>query len=185
MKKLCIILSVIMVIGCLGYLAYDKVTDFMVKKTLGILSEDEALKAQIEAAIKNAGTNELSEDAGTEDEPVLEEKPAETAKPVEKEKNKDENSPKEQTVEKSSTPSKTEKPKKSGGTLTMDDLQGADKAYVMSIYNRFTASEVSTVSAMLSGGITAEEKRKIKSIVYAKVSTAEINKLYAIAEKYQ
>ena len=73
----------------------------------------------------------------------------------------------------------------SGGSLSIDDLQPTDKEYVMSIYKRFTASEVSHCSAMLADGLTAAEKKEIKAIVYAKVSSGEVSKLLAIAKKYQ
>ncbi len=179
MKKLAIVLSVLIVIGCLGYIAYDKITDYMVKKTLMMVSEDEQLKAEIDAVLENmevpAPAESPAPDEG-EEIPQNSDAPKATA-PVDEKGRSAAVFP--------TAPPQTPKPKKSSEGLSMDDLEGSDKSYVMSIYNRFTASEISTVSGMLSGGLTVEEKRTIKSIVYAKVSGAEIDRLYAIARKYQ
>lgn len=179
MKKIAIVLSVIIIVGCLGYIAYDKITDFMVKKTLTMVAEDEQLQAEIDAALEKTEVPSASESPApdaNEESQKPETKPQVTA-PVDDKGRSAAAFP--------TAPPATPKPKKSSGGLSMDDLEGSDKAYVMSIYNRFTASEVSTVSGMLSGGLTVEEKRAIKSIVYAKVSGAEIDRLYAIARKYQ
>lgn len=179
MKKTAIILSVLIIIGCLGYIAYDKITDYMVKKTLTIVAEDETLKAQIEAAMENIDIGKPEETPESDAEPTA---PANTAALKETPKT---DAKGRQAASLPTAPPQTPKPKKSSDGLSMDDLEGSDKSYVMNIYSRFTASEISTVSGMLSGGLTVEEKRAIKSIVYAKVSGAEIDRLYSIARKYQ
>ena len=178
MKKLSIVLSVLIIIGCLGYIAYDRITDFMVKKTLTLVAEDEQIKAHIDAVLEDVVAPEPIESPApsTEGEEPQNSGAPEATAPVDNQGRSAAAFP--------TAPPKTPAPKQSGG-LSMDSLEGSDKSYVMSIYNRFTASEVSTVSSMLSGGLTVEEKRAIKSIVYAKVSGAEIDRLYAIARKYQ
>lgn len=59
-----------------------------------------------------------------------------------------------------------------------------DHPYVKSIYNRFSASEIAQVSAMMTGGFTPEEKSRVKSIVMSKVTSDEINKLKEIYSLY-
>ena len=188
MKKLVIILIILGVLGCAGYLAYDKITDFMVKKTLNMVMEDEKLKAEIDAVLEGIVPQLPADSAdapggeeGTPDSSSDLNTPADghsvsvlpTANPHASAR------PRASAHPQSSAPAKND------GELTIDDLQGADKTYVMGIYKRFSASEVSKVSGMLSGGLTAEEKKAIKAIVYAKVSSTEINKLFQIAKKYQ
>ncbi len=202
MKKFIGILSILVIIGCLGYLGYQKVTDFMVRKTLTLISEDESIQQHLDAVMEEI---EL-----TTEDPQKAPSEAETDTPPYQtsEKGKTADAPKGDTKEiriptqKEPTPAKIPEkdekrqpivfpkapektPTPSAGGLTIDSLESADKAYVMNIYKRFTASEVTTVSGMLSGGITAEEKKQIKAIVYAKVSSAEVNELYRIANKYR
>ncbi len=178
MKKLAIILLALIILGFGGYLAYDKITDFVVKKTLNMVMEDEKLKAEVDAVLEGV---ELAPEIvpAPENSPTGQEaEPSPMPKAPVDEKGRPANIfP--------TAPPKTPAPSKKDGTLTMDDLKGADKTYVMGIYKRFSASEVSTVSGMLSGGLTAEEKKAIKAIVYAKVSRSEIDKLFQIAKKYQ
>lgn len=59
-----------------------------------------------------------------------------------------------------------------------------DHPYVKSIYSRFSAGEITEVSTMMSGGVTAEEKVRIKQILFSKVSSSEINKLKEIYSLY-
>ena len=59
-----------------------------------------------------------------------------------------------------------------------------DEPLVQNVYARFSASEVSTVTGMLAGGLTREEKRYIKSLVYSRVSAAEISQLMEIYNRY-
>lgn len=59
-----------------------------------------------------------------------------------------------------------------------------DEPLVQNVYARFSASEVSTVTGMLAGGLTREEKRYIKGLVYSRVSAAEISQLMEIYNKY-
>jgi len=146
-----------------------------------MFAEDEALQQDISSAIENLQLPELTDNPQDSDRTIeLPSTPAMHSDPKTESSDK-----KTEAVIYPTAPSKTSAPTQNVGSLAIDDLDSADKAYVMSIYNRFTASEVSTVSGMLSGGLTVEEKRAIKKIVYAKVSDAEINKLYEIARKYQ
>ncbi len=168
-KSLVIIFFVLVIIGCLLYAGYDYATDYVVKKTLLIVAEDKELQAQIEAALEQVplspseNTEETTGEDKTEAPPLAE-------------------SPSGAEVQPSNVPTSVQT---DDGKLSIDDLQPSDKNYVMSIYKRFTASEVNQVTAMLTDGITPEEKQIIKSIVYAKVSQEEVNKLYTIAKKYQ
>ncbi|MBQ7036944.1 MAG: hypothetical protein IJN74_05590 [Clostridia bacterium] len=164
-KKLCVIFAFLIVLGGLLWWAYDFATDLLVKKTLIMVSNDAALKEDVDKAIAQALETQNTPEK-TPDEP----EGNSPEKPQEKPQTGSENMPSVSTQD---------------GTLSIDDLQPSDKDYVMSIYKRFSASEVSQVSGMLSGGITPEEKQIIKGIVYAKVSKAEVNKLFAIAKKYQ
>lgn len=59
-----------------------------------------------------------------------------------------------------------------------------DHPYVKSIYARFSAGEIAEVSGMMAGGVTSEEKSRIKQIVFSKVSRSEINKLQEIYSLY-
>ena len=52
-----------------------------------------------------------------------------------------------------------------------------DEPLVKSVAARFSQSEIAEMTKMAAGGFTAEEKSKIKSIVYSKVSQAEISEL--------
>ncbi len=165
-KKLCIILACLAVFSALLFWAYDYFTDLLVKKTLIMVSSDPQIKEEFEKAMSQAlETQNKSEEDGIEAPP--------------------QNAPEESPDKPKENDEKTPSVKTKDGSLSIDDLQPTDKEYVMSIYKRFSASEVSQVSGMLSGGITPEEKQIIKSIVYAKVSQAEVNKLFAIAKKYQ
>lgn len=168
-KKLCIVLAVLLFLGLGLWWAYEYATDLLVKKTLMIVSQDPDIRSDFEAAVdkaladRNGAQAKQEGDKGTESE-APSEAPSNTSQPT-----------------------KTEPPTVStdDGTLSIDDLQPSDKKYVMSIYKRFTAAEVNQVSSMLSNGITPEEKKTIKAIVYAKVSREELNTLFAIAKKYQ
>ena len=164
-KKLCILLLTLVLLGGMLFWAYDYATDFLVKKTLVMVSNDPQIKADVDNAINAAlASNE-------EKEPSQEDEPQDSS-----DKTPDKSS---ENLDKPSVPATND------GSLTIDDLENSDKAYVMSIYKRFSTSEVSQVSNMLSGGITPEEKKMIKSIVYSKVSQAEVNRLFAIAKKYR
>lgn len=55
---------------------------------------------------------------------------------------------------------------------------------VREVYARFSASEISTCSSMLSGGLTKEEKKYIKNLVYSRVSSAEISEIERLYYKY-
>ncbi len=168
MKKwLFILLSIFVIIGCLLYVAYDYATDYLVKKTLLMVAEDEELKAQIEEALHEIQVAPLPENA---------EKTGVTQE-GDPPKGTDESAPAANTQPSSVSTD--------DGKLSIDDLKPSDKDYVMSIYKRFTSSEINYVTSMLSNGLTVEEKREIKAIVYAKVSSEEVNTLYAIAKKYQ
>lgn len=52
-----------------------------------------------------------------------------------------------------------------------------EEPLVKSVAARFTQAEIAELSKMAAGGFTAEEKARVKSIVYAKVSSSEINEL--------
>lgn len=55
---------------------------------------------------------------------------------------------------------------------------------VREVYGRFSSSEISTCSNMLSGGLTKEEKKYIKNLVYSRVSSAEISEIERLYYKY-
>lgn len=167
-KKLCIILSCLLVFSVLCFWAYDYFTDILVKKTLIMVSSDPQIKEEVDKAISQA----LEVQSGRED---VKENPESTVE------NTPDKSPDMPNQNEEKTPSVTTK----DGTFSIDDLQPGDKEYVMNIYKRFSASEISQVSSMLSGGITPEEKQIIKGIVFAKVSQTEVNTLFTIAQKYQ
>ena len=59
-----------------------------------------------------------------------------------------------------------------------------DEPLVQNVYARFSASEISTVTAMMANGFTKEEKKYIKSLVFSRVSSAEISQLKEIYYKY-
>lgn len=52
-----------------------------------------------------------------------------------------------------------------------------DHPFVKNIYQRFSASEIAEISAMMADGITKEERAKIKEIVLSRVSRDEIEEL--------
>ncbi len=178
MKKIIGILSILVIICCLGFLGYQKVTDFMVRKTLTLISEDESIQKHLDTVLEGM---KLPDDLQKEPPESQADTPEASDKGKKSEPQKE--GTKENTPSAKKEPTKTQTP--SQGGLTMDSLDSADKAYVMNIYKRFTSSEISTVSGMLSGGITKEEKKQIKAIVYAKVSGAEVKELYRIADKYR
>lgn len=66
--------------------------------------------------------------------------------------------------------------KKSGGFW--------DEPLVKSVYARYSASEIASVSSMAAGGFTPEEKRQVKAIVFAKMSRAELNEIINLYYKY-
>lgn len=67
---------------------------------------------------------------------------------------------------------------------TPDGIDPADKAYVMGIYSRYSAAEVSEVSAIMSRKHTPEERARAKQIVFSKMSRAEYNRIMELARKY-
>ncbi len=174
-KRLPIILSILIIIGCVGYIIYECTTDFIVKKTILFIREDAALQEDVQKIIDSHMPVSENNEEGTTENPVQSENSLDAPSKGNAENN-------EETAKKTQTPVYS---KGEDGVLSIDDLQPSDKSYVMSIYYRFSASEVNTVSQMMADGITTEEKQTIKQIVYAKVSRAEVDTLFAIARKYQ
>ncbi len=72
--------------------------------------------------------------------------------------------------------------KKSEKTSEVKDFWS--EPLVREVYGRFSASEISTCSNMLSGGLTKEEKKYIKNLVYSRVSSAEISEIERLYYKY-
>lgn len=72
--------------------------------------------------------------------------------------------------------------KKAESTPTAGDFWS--EPLVREVYGRFSASEISTCSSMLSGGLTKEEKKYIKNLVYSRVSSAEISEIERLYYKY-
>lgn len=66
----------------------------------------------------------------------------------------------------------------------LNRLSPEDRAYVMSIYARFTSGEISEVTGLMSGQMTPEKKKQIKQIVFSKISRDEYNRLCILADKY-
>lgn len=81
----------------------------------------------------------------------------------------------------SPTPEKTEEKKAETASGAKDFWS---EPLVKAVYGRFSASEISTCSSMLSGGLTKEEKRYIKNLVYSRVSSAEISEIERLYYKY-
>lgn len=83
--------------------------------------------------------------------------------------------------EKEEAEEKTEE-KKAESTSEVKDFWS--EPLVREVYGRFSASEISTCSSMLSGGLTKEEKKYIKNLVYSRVSSAEISEIERLYYKY-
>lgn len=64
----------------------------------------------------------------------------------------------------------------------IEDLTADDKAFLMGIYGRFSAAEISKMTKKLAGGLTNEEKQEIMEFLYGKLSKAEIDRLMKIAD---
>lgn len=59
-----------------------------------------------------------------------------------------------------------------------------DYELVREVYSRFTMSEITEVSRLMSGGLNAESKARIKEIIYSKVSRDEVTQLLEIYNTY-
>lgn len=68
--------------------------------------------------------------------------------------------------------------------VKLNGLSPEDRAYVMSIYARFTSWEISEVTGLMSGQMNPEKKNHIKQIVFSKISREEYNRLCELADKY-
>ena len=66
-----------------------------------------------------------------------------------------------------------------------DEVTSADKVVAASmVMKKLSASDISTLQGMLSGGLSAEEKEKAKDIAYARFTEEEIAKIKELYHKY-
>lgn len=63
-------------------------------------------------------------------------------------------------------------------------VSNADREYVMNIYSRYSSAEVAEVLNLATGGITPQEKKRIKEIVFSKMSRAEYDEIIRLSNKY-
>jgi len=154
-KKICILAAVLCVFGIAGKITYDKVTEYLALKGLDIIA--------------SSSVEDYFDKAGREDEPEASET----------------ESRRDETAEESDLPVKTPQTGSDSTPVSAPDgIDPADKAYVMSIYSRYTAAEVSEVSAIMSSPYNKEKRARAKQIVFSKMSHAEYNKIMELARKY-
>lgn len=66
-----------------------------------------------------------------------------------------------------------------------DEVTSADKVVAASmVMKKLSASDISTLQGMLSGGLSAEEKEKAKDIAYSRFTEEEIAKIKELYHKY-
>ena len=66
-----------------------------------------------------------------------------------------------------------------------DEVTSADKVVAASmVMKKLSASDISALQGMLSGGLSAEEKEKAKDIAYARFTEEEIAKIKELYHKY-
>ena len=156
MKKIIVIFSAVAVLITAGVFGFYKIRDVFTDKMMSQLQNDEEVKKYAEEIKKKAESvaEEIKEETEKEDEEKTEEEKKEA-----EEKEKAENGE-----------------KKPGGFW--------DEPLVKSVYARYSASEIATVSSMAAGGFTAEEKRRAKAIVFSKMSSSEFNQILQLYNKY-
>ena len=171
MKKFIILfLSVALVLG-VSYKIYTIAMEQMIRVAVTKLTDTDGNDINVQDLIDSVKMNIGELDSGETNIPSSTETPMVSEPPSESSNVTD-------------MPKQTEKPKQNTGEpSSLKSLPSEERSFVMSIYGRFSGGEISRVSAMLNGGLTPQEKQEIKSIVYSKVSAAEISKLYAIADK--
>lgn len=168
MKKLLCVLVCAILVSVGAYYAYDFILTQMIQVALTIASD-----SPIDASVP---FHDMI--ASMREELISHEKTTSEATP---------DVPEEQpqaSAASTPTPTSTPAPSEASGVHRLvKNLSPSDRSFVMNIYGRFSASEISSISKMMENGITPEEKKAIKSIVYAKVSSGEIQRLMEISKK--
>lgn len=66
-----------------------------------------------------------------------------------------------------------------------DNVSAADKISVAAmVLTKLSQSEITTLTKLASGGITAEEKEELKKVLNSKFTEAEIEKIKVLYDKY-
>lgn len=172
-KKLSLIAVILCALILIGKVAYDRITDMLFEKGLSMIASSSA----VEEFLKDRKEFPVDIVAGNEDSGN------ETGQP---EDNQPGTGGEIKPAESTSTPAPVkDKPAASETGKKEANISAEDKAYVMSIYSRYTAAEVGEVSSIMnSGNITPEKKKRAKAIVFSKMTSAEYKKIMQLADKY-
>jgi len=201
MKKIIVILLIVALLFGAGVFGFYKVRDVFTRKMISQLSESEEIKKYIEKTdeklnkiveehgsiakalekeyneyIEENGESEISKKAETTEKKASSADDNNTNVDFAEKKQPEENINTKKTEKKVNNNKETQS-KKEAGDFWSEPL-------VKSVYGRFSASEIASMSSMAAGGFTAEEKKKIKSIVFSRVSGSEINQIIALYNKY-
>ena len=157
MKKIIVIFIAVAVLITAGVFGFYKIRDVFTDKMMSQLQNDEEAKKYADEIKKKAEgvAEEIKEKSEKEEEEKTEEEEKKEAEEKEKAANSE---------------------KKPGGFW--------DEPLVKSVYARYSASEIATVSSMAAGGFNPEEKSRAKAIVFSKMSSSEFNQILQLYNKY-
>ncbi len=179
MKKVVTAVILLLVLSVAVRVGYDKVTDYMVRRLIIEIGSGGDIGESLSAHFADIPlpTNGNEEGSMTQQS--------------ENEKGGQENGDHGQEGQKSSDTSGKTSASSGGGSNSAGtpagmpaNISSEDKAYIMGIYGRYGAGEIAEAAGLMSGGVTAEGKARIKQIVFSKMTQGEYNKLMALYKKY-
>lgn len=174
-RKFIICFTIVISVGALLYFGLDFGKKYVIEKSIEKIAESDITAkeqfAQYEEKILKEATPETPNQ--NTPSPSPQSATADTAQTV----NPDFIGPIQQTDNQVNQNETANQPNNSNTSASGYAKSLWDEPLVKSVAARFSQSEIAEITKMAPGGFTAEEKSRVKSIVYSKVSQAEISEL--------
>ena len=190
-KKVIIIIAIIVVVLIAGgYVAFEKTREYVGNKVINqILNSGDISEKDIAAAAKRLG---ITLPEGTTAENIInglsnDNNSAQNGSNTNSEKSdKNGNNTQNNSQSDNKTDGKNDNAENASSGEQPQIRAGSfwNEPLIKDIYGRFSASEIASLTSKSLDGLSKEEKKEIKDLVYSRVSTDEISEAMALYKLY-